>query len=201
MRNYAMLKRLYIVLLMITVTSFNSFAEPITNKLNSAISAAQSLAKNAPRLNIQSLKVKAVGSAKFSFLFWDIYQSILYTPSGRYLAGQSAEPVLFEIEYLTDISRDDLINRTIEQWQHLNISPSQYSPYIPKLKAIWPDIAAGDKLALLVSEQQATFYFNSAYIGAIAEPQFSEFFLAIWLSENTSQPALRSKLLGGNSYE
>lgn len=140
---------------------------------------------------------KEVGSAKFSVLFWDIYNSTLYTKSGSYLHEASTEALIFEIEYLKDITRDDLIERTVQQWKYLKIPESEYNKFIPLLKKIWPDISSGDKLAILVQNKQSIFFFNKVKVGYIEQKEFSQLFLDIWLSPNTSQTKLRKQLLGG----
>jgi hypothetical protein len=142
-----------------------------------------------------------VGNAKFSVFFWDIYQSKLFTPTGNYYVANNTNnlaverPLLFKIKYLRDISQKDLIERTIEQWKHLNFNQKNYSSYVPQLKTIWPNIEAGDSLALLISNNKSDFYFNNHFIGSIPEENFGKLFLAIWLSPNTSQPELRKKLI------
>ncbi len=169
--------------------------------VNATLSVANADSKNLlDRLpkDYNQLTYKEVGRAKFSVLFWDIYNSTLYTKSGQYLHGKTHEPLLFKIEYLKDISTDYLLERTIEQWQHLQIPESQYSPFIPKLKAIWPNISAGDSLVMLVKNEQSVFYFNNVKVGVIQAPEFSRLFLDIWLSPKTSQTKLRAQLLGEN---
>ena len=168
--------------------------------INGVLSIANADNKIIDRLpeNYGELAYKEVGSAKFSVLFWDIYNSTLYTKSGRYLHEQSPESLLFKIEYFKDITADELIERTVQQWQHLGIPKSQYANYIPKLKVIWPDISKGDSLTILVSEKKSTFYFNDKQVGDIEEKNFSRIFLDIWLSPNTSQAQLRAKLIEGN---
>lgn len=146
--------------------------------------------------DLQQLNFKRVGSAKFTFLFWDIYNSTLYTKSGKYLHDNYSDSVLFEIEYLKDITSADLLDRTIEQWKHLNIAELEYNKFIPELKLIWPDISSGDKLSMLVNNNQSIFYFNDVIIGQIPEKEFSKLFLAIWLSPKTSEKELRYQLLG-----
>ena len=140
--------------------------------------------------------LQQVGQAKFSLLFWDIYDSKLSTSSGRYPVRSDKQSVLFEINYLRDISQQELIERTVEQWQHLGMSQREYASYIPLLEQMWPDIQAGDSLALLIDARGNRFYFNNKFIGDIRPPQFGPRFLAIWLSVNTSQPKLRQQLLG-----
>lgn len=140
--------------------------------------------------------VQLVGKAQFSVLFWDIYQSRLYTATGEY-QGVNA-PLIFEINYQRDIRKDELIERTIEQWQQLGLLASEYDAYISPLNTLWPDIKQGDTLALRLSNSNSLFYFNDQYLGKIDDPKFAKTFLNIWLSENTSQPRLRKELLGIN---
>lgn len=140
-----------------------------------------------------------VGEATFSVLFWDIYKSKLLTTSGNYPVEVTQDNLLFDINYLTDIASKDLINNTIEQWQHLGIAAEVYQAYLPQLKTLWPDIKEGDSLSLLIHQGRSIFYFNKQYIGVINEPEFGQVFLAIWLSKNTSQPKLRNKLLGSTN--
>ena len=137
---------------------------------------------------------KEVWRAKFSVFFFDIYQSRLLTETGSFNFSQ--KPYLFEITYLKDITSEDLIGRTVEQWQHLSISESQYQPFIKQLASLWPDISAGDKLAIRVTNKKSKFYFNDVLLGDITNDTFGDMFVSIWLSPNTSQPELRHQLLG-----
>ncbi len=149
-------------------------------------------------IDYSQLGYKEVGRAKFSVLFWDIYDSALYTKSGRYFDQVSAESLLFKINYLKDITTEDLLEQTIQQWQHLEVPKSTYIPYISTLKAIWPNISAGDSLTMLVDNGKSIFYFNNEKVGVIHQQEFSRLFLDIWLSPDTSQAQLRSQLLEGN---
>ena len=47
----------------------------------------------------------------------------------------------------------------------------------------------------------AFFYFNKVHIGRIDDHTFGQIFLDIWLAEKTSQPKLRSQLLGQTNHE
>ncbi|WDE04189.1 chalcone isomerase family protein [Thalassomonas viridans] len=135
-----------------------------------------------------------VGQAQFSVLFWDIYQSRLYTSSGQF--SRDEKPLLFEINYQKDISRRELLSATIEQWQHLAVAEQDYQQYIPRLEALWPDISAGDSLTLFSDHRGSYFYFNGNYLGRITDAEFAGLFLDIWLSPKTSRPRLRQDLLG-----
>jgi hypothetical protein len=142
-----------------------------------------------------------IGQTTFTVLFWDIYTSQLYTTSGEYPLRDRNDNLLFDINYLTGIESEDLIKRTIEQWQHLDIPEDKYQVYLPMLKGMWPDIQKGDNLSILIEQDRSVFYFNKQYLGVIDDAKFGEMFLAIWLSEKTSQPSLRNELLSKVSRE
>ena len=139
-----------------------------------------------------------LGKAKFSVLFWDIYESTLLTTNGQKPFDDACQQSLFEIEYLRDISKKDLLDNTVSQWQHLSIKESEYSVFLPLLERIWLDINAGDRLSMLTQQNKTLFYLNSEYIGEIDSLTFAKTFLSIWIDEDTSEPKLRLKLLGEN---
>lgn len=141
------------------------------------------------------------GEATFSVLFWDLYKGRLKTTSGKYPISFAKDQLIFEIEYFADISKQDLIKRTVEQWQHQNITREVYQPYISQLNSIWPAITEGDSLAILVKKDSSIFYFNNQRIGVIEDNFFGKLFIDIWLDKKTSQPALRRQLLGDNFNE
>ena len=141
--------------------------------------------------------LKIVGEAKLKVLFWDVYNSSLYSKTGEYQAEQF--PQALKINYLRDINAEDLIERTQDEWEKLGIKQVTFSQWIPLLTNIFPDIKKGDTLLLSVSEnQQSEFFFNGKTIGKITDQTFGKSFLRIWLDENCSYPKVRNKLIGSN---
>ncbi|WP_338363321.1 chalcone isomerase family protein [uncultured Pseudoalteromonas sp.] len=137
---------------------------------------------------------KKVGEARMEYLFWDVYDATLYTESGGY--EQNTHPVKFKLTYLRDFAAKDIVKATKEQWQHLGKS-NLSAKYADKLLSLWPDIKKGESLSLhTAADGQSTFYHNDQKLGEITDSQFANQFLAIWLSPNTSEPALRKQLLG-----
>ena len=63
---------------------------------------------------------KTVGQAKMEYLFWDVYNAKLETPSGSYQFGQ--HPSKLTLTYLRDFDAKDIVKATNEQWQHLNLN-------------------------------------------------------------------------------
>jgi len=62
---------------------------------------------------LETNNFKNIGNTTFSILFWDLYKSKLMTTSGKYPINVNNEKLIYEIEYLANISRDDLISRTV----------------------------------------------------------------------------------------
>ena len=141
--------------------------------------------------------LKIVGEAKLKVLFWDVYNSSLYSKTGEYQVEQF--PQALKVNYLRDIDAEDLIERTQDEWEKLGIKQVTFSQWIPLLTNIFPDIKKGDTLLLSVSEnQQSEFFFNGKTIGKITDQTFGKNFLRIWLDENCSYPKVRNKLIGSN---
>lgn len=137
-----------------------------------------------------------VGESKFSWLFWDIYNISLWSETLPYESGQL--PVRLEITYLRDITRQELIDNTIDQWKKQGVAWEKN--WIVQLKDIWPDINTDNTLSLsLTHQKESLFYFNGEFIGSITDAKFSQAFIDIWLSEKTTEPKLRLKLLGVNN--
>jgi hypothetical protein len=142
-------------------------------------------------------ELKKVGEAKLKVLFWDVYNSSLYSQTGEYQIEQF--PQALKINYLRDIDAEDLIERTQDEWQKLGIKQETFKQWIPLLTDIFPDIKKGDTLLLNVNEnQQSEFFFNGKTIGKVTDQTFGKSFLRIWLDENCSYPKVRNKLIGLN---
>ncbi|GGP79870.1 chalcone isomerase family protein [Shewanella ulleungensis] len=143
------------------------------------------------------LAMRQVGSASMSMMWFDIYSAKLYSSDGKYQANQL--PLKLEIEYHRNIEAEDLIDATVDQWQHLGISAQKIDEYREQLAKAWPDVKEGDRLTFMVNTAtQAEFLFNDKPYFKVSNMQFSADFLAIWLSENTSRPKLRQQLIGMN---
>ncbi len=138
---------------------------------------------------------KTVGQAKMTYLFWDVYNAKLETPTGQYKFGQ--HPSKLTLTYLRDFDAKDIVKATNEQWQHLKLY-ELVGAYDETLLALWPDIKKNDSLSFQTNDQGiGTFYFNDKQLGQINDSKFADNFLAIWLSADTSEPALRKQLFGG----
>ncbi|MBW8191921.1 chalcone isomerase family protein [Neiella marina] len=146
-----------------------------------------------------------VGQAAFSWLWWTVYEARLYHPSGQFQFEQLPGTAL-ALTYQLDIERDDLIERTAEQWQGMGLGEDpQQGLWLKQLAAIWPEkIHEGDSLTVTVGQNNsAKFWLKEAhstagyhYLGEVPSGEFSNQFLSIWLQERDEHQAFRLALLG-----
>lgn len=139
--------------------------------------------------------MKLVGKGKLSFLFWDIYNASLYTATGQY--NEQEYPIALQLTYLRDFKKQQLIEETEKQWQKLGFKDQQkIKQWLETLDQLWPDVKENQSITLYIDTQQRSyFYFNDTKLGQLDDPEFANAFLAIWLSEDTSAPEVRKKLI------
>ena len=102
-----------------------------------------------------------------------------------------------EIQYLRDFEAKALVQRTGEEWDHLQLSHERREQWLQQLATLWPDVGKNDVIALEIdADNRSTFFFNNEKLGVIDDVDFGEHFVAIWLSPDTSRPALREALIG-----
>ena len=139
--------------------------------------------------------LRKCGAARLKVLFWDIYESSLYTPDGTWSEG--VRPLRLDIRYLRAISALDLVKQTGKEWAEQGKSSPEHIVWQGELLSIWPDVTEGDVISLAIDPSGvSTFLFNGNAIGTIGDPQFGEDFAGIWLSPDTTRPALRRQLIG-----
>ncbi|MAB22293.1 MULTISPECIES: chalcone isomerase family protein [Idiomarina] len=135
-----------------------------------------------------------VGETRLSVYFWDVYDATLFSPSGNY---EKNERQALLLEYLRDIKAKDLIETTEEEWQKLELDREKHKDWLAQLDSIWPNIKEGDCLLLVEDEEgSAEFYQGEKLLGTIKDKEFTEQFLAIWLSENSRFRSERNELIG-----
>ncbi len=137
-----------------------------------------------------------VGEARLSVLWFDVYDASLLSNSGRY--NPSSEPLLLKLSYLRDISRERLIKETQKQLRD-QLPEARLASALEGLRAIWPDIEKGDRLAFWLAPNGAGgFYHNGRFLGEMADEQFNRAFIGIWLAEDSQYPKLAQALRGGS---
>ncbi len=139
-----------------------------------------------------------VGQTTFKVAFWKIYNISLYTDSTNF---NDEAPYALEIEYLRDFSGEAIAEKSVqlildqgfEEGERLDLWQQQ-------MTEVFPDIDKGTVLTgIHTRERTSVFYGDGKYLGVIEDPEFGQYFFGIWLAEDTSEPNMRTDLLGSES--
>ena len=160
----------------------------------SAPSIDQSTRPSSSDLSLATDVWPLVGEARLKVLIWEVYDSALFTPSGRW---QGVAPYRLSLSYLRDIPAAKLVEETEKAWQEQGRSHPRMNEWLVSLCEIWPDITKGDNLVFgLNASGDSAFWFNGTLIGSIDDRDFGPLFGGIWLDPDTPRPGLRAELIG-----
>lgn len=136
-----------------------------------------------------------VGHGVLTYAFWDVYKATLYAPKGRF---DPRKPFALSIEYYHALGGRDIADKSVKEMRKQGfVDDAKLAAWHTQMKAIFPDVKKGTVLsAVYTSKKQTTFYNGNRIIGAIKGDEFGKAFFGIWLSEKTSEAALRRALLG-----
>ena len=136
-----------------------------------------------------------VGSGRLSVVFWDVYDATLYAPNGKWNAHS---PYALSIHYFREIAGVDIAKRSEEEIRKQGFTDdAKLAEWQAEMRGIFPDVKNGSKLTAIFTPRKSTdFYSDGTHIGSIRGDEFAAYFFNIWLSEKTSEPDLRRKLLG-----
>ncbi|WP_264902051.1 chalcone isomerase family protein [Vibrio sp. STUT-A11] len=147
---------------------------------------------------------KTVGEAKLTWFIFDIYESRLRAPEGRYQvsADVSPHPIALEIYYQRDVTKQQLLEVTDEQWQKLGVNKQRRQQWLSELNKMYPNIKKGDELAYVTDGKAGQLLYRqsgdsaSKTVGYVEDEGLNDAFLSIWLSPKTEFPKLRKQLIG-----
>lgn len=136
-----------------------------------------------------------VGEGRMSVMLWDVYDAALYAPEGIW---EAEKPFALRLSYLRSLVGKKIADRSIEEIRDQGFNDEvKLATWHGQLRNIFPDVDEGIVLTGVKTKSGATvFYKDDMEIGSINDPEFSEAFFNIWLSEKTSAPGLRRMLLG-----
>ncbi len=170
-----MLRKHFIVSLMATFIAFPAFAAPefVKARINNALE---------------------VGSSRFTYMFWDVYDISLYAAHGKW---DKTRTFALSLSYLRDLEGKAIAERSAEEIRTIGFTDEvRLAAWFSEMNRIFPDVTENSMLTgIYVPNAPTIFFLDGKAIGTIQDPEFGAWFFNIWLSPNTSQPTLRRKLL------
>ena len=160
------------------------------------LSAFGSQAQTLPELITRELMGLAVrGDATMRFFGLKVYDVRLWTQMKPFTHG---DPFAIELVYDMNLNGKDIAERSVKEMRSQGCDDeSKLKRWGEEMAKIFPDIKKGDALiGVSVPGKEARFYSREKLIAVVPDPEFSKAFFDIWLSEKSSEPKLRLKLLG-----
>ncbi|HEX4858485.1 MAG TPA: chalcone isomerase family protein [Usitatibacteraceae bacterium] len=147
------------------------------------------VARESPPLLVQ-------GEGTMRFFGLKVYDIRLWTPMKVF---SHSEPFALELIYDMSLKGRDIAEKSIELMREQGHGDeAKLKRWGEAMARVFPDIRKGDTLiGVSVPGKEARFYTRDKFIAAVADPEFSRAFFDIWLSEKTTAPGVRQKLLGG----
>ena len=137
------------------------------------------------------------GTARLTFFGFQVYDSTLWITPGFKASDYARYPFALQLDYLRNLSGTAIAERSIKEMRGVaSFNAEQEKRWLKAMQDAFPDVKAGDRIVgLHTPGLGARFWYNGQVRPAVADTEFSHAFFGIWLSEKTSEPALRSSLL------
>ena len=162
------------------------------------LKVAQAQASSTSTTAAPLVGVRPAGQGMLRFWGMDIYRARLWVSPGFASSDYAALPLALELTYQRGFSAEAIAQRSIAEMRRIGpISAAQATRWQQALQAALPDVQPGDRLiGLYHPTTGATFELRGRTVGTVADPAFARLFFGIWLSPQTSEPQLRTELLG-----
>ena len=140
-----------------------------------------------------------IGSGDFSWFGFSVYNAKLWSPVAQV---DFSQPFALELTYRRRISRDTLVDTSLDEIRRLNGEPldrEQQAGWVRQMQQAFVDVEDGTRITgVFLPGRGCRFYVNGQLQHVIEDDEFARAFFAIWLDPQTRSPKLRAALLGLN---
>jgi hypothetical protein len=154
----------------------------------------------APPAEVQSglPAARLLGGGRLRFLGLSIYDARLWVSGGFTASAYAQSPFALELIYLRALSGKLIAERSLKEMRRQgSFSAQQEQAWLQAMLQAFPDVNTGDRITgLHTPGTGARFWFNGQPRASVNDAEFSRVFFGIWLSDATSEPQMRSQLLG-----
>lgn len=139
-----------------------------------------------------------LGEGTMRFALFRVYDVRLWSASKPF---SYADLFALELTYHMNFKGHDIADRSVKEMRGQGYNDeAKLKRWGEEMTKIFPDIAKGDTLiGVNVPGKETRFYTRDKFIAAVPDPEFTRAFFDIWLSEKTSAPGVREKLLGATA--
>ena len=139
------------------------------------------------------------GAGSYRWFGLHVYDAVLWTPAQAKSPPDWSQPLALRLRYARSLRGADIATRSADEIARLGLgTPAQRQDWLARMRALFPDVRDGSTLTgVHMPGLGARFFRDDLPLGEIADAEFSRAFFSIWLHADTSAPALREALLGG----
>jgi hypothetical protein len=137
---------------------------------------------------------KITGQTSFYKYFFHVYDIKLFAQNGDY---RPDKPFALSITYGMNLKGKDIAQRSIDEMRAQGFNDTKkLSDWLNFMEKTFPDVKKGTNLiGIFTDKKQTIFLKDGIEIGRSNDADFGQKFFDIWLSEKTSEPKMRKKLL------
>ncbi len=160
---------------------------------------AHANSQNTPPVITQAVSgARALGQARLTVYGFNIYDAKLWAAEGFVATNYAQQPFALELRYLRSFSGSMIAERSLSEMRRIGaVSDEKAAQWLDTMKKTFPDVKKGDQLiGIHRPDGTASFMLNGKSIGEMRDEEFTRLFFGIWLSPNTSEPKMRSQLIG-----
>lgn len=135
--------------------------------------------------------LEKVGESSYYFFFVHVYNISLYQ------IKNAPELEALNIEYSRDLTAKRRLEKAMEDLEAQGkYSKEKLKEWEKQMAIIFPNVKEGDTITIFKNESLNTeFYHNNNYRGFIDDPEFTEAFMGIWLSEKPANVKMKNELI------
>lgn len=140
------------------------------------------------------------GEARLRFFGLHVYDIRLWSAAPVSAERWAEQPLVLEIEYARPLDGREIARRSLKEMRRQGpIGDAQAAAWLTEMEAAFPDVKGGDRLSGRHEPGVGVqFFLNGQPHRRVADPSFARLFFGIWLSPQTSEPAMREQLFGGH---
>ncbi len=137
------------------------------------------------------------GRARLSVWGFQVYDAALWIAPGFKANAFEEHAFALELAYLRNFTAAQIASRSLaEIGRQRPVQAERAAAWERQLLEVFPDVQTGDRITGIYQPGSgARFLVNGAFRKSLSDVEFSRLFFGIWLSEATSEPAMRRDLL------
>ncbi len=141
------------------------------------------------------------GSGRLRVFGFQVYDARLWSAAATTREQWRNAPLALELQYLRKLDGPAIAERSLgEMRRQGEIATATAERWLAEMKRLFPDVVAGDRITgVHLPGEGARFFINGKLKGEVRDAEFARWFFGIWLSDRTSEPAMRDALLGGGA--